>query len=160
MAYRLAFVGAKNLQGDAVVPQPGWGGQHPPAGVVCKDSSHVLMEGAVHAAHRGASVFSSIALTMPTLTTWRRWRPSLAVRGADLNALQPETVLDEWEATTHPIMGQATVRKTRQVQWDLIDAALTTAYHQRIAPEEINLDSRSCAPTDSTGSTPHARAKG
>jgi len=60
----------------------------------------------------------------------------------------------------HGDHGQATVRKTQQAPWDLIDAALTAAYHQRIAPEESNLDGHLCAPTDSTGSTPHARAKG
>jgi len=52
------------------------------------------------------------------------------------------------------------LRKILQAPWDLIDAALTAAHHQRVAPEEINLDGRFCASTDSTGPTPHALAEG
>jgi len=59
-----------------------------------------------------------------------------------VTALQPETALDEWAATTHTIIGQAILRKILQAQWNLVDAALTAAYHQRVAPEEIDLDGR------------------
>lgn len=60
---------------------------------------------------------------------------------ADVSTLQPETALDELEATTHQI-GQAILRRTLLAQWELIDRALVAAYCQAYAPDEITCDGR------------------
>jgi len=52
---------------------------------------------------------------------------------SDVSALQPETALDELETTTHQT-GNAILRRTRQAQWDLIDAELTDQHGQAFSP--------------------------
>ena len=52
---------------------------------------------------------------------------------ADIVALNPETALDNLEATTHEI-GNAILRRSLQAQWEVIDAALAAQYRQRFFP--------------------------
>jgi hypothetical protein len=52
---------------------------------------------------------------------------------ADLAALNPETALDNLEATTHET-GNAILWRTLQAQWEVIDAALAEEYRQRFFP--------------------------
>ena len=51
----------------------------------------------------------------------------------DVTALQPETALDDLEATTQET-GNAILRRTLQAQWDLIDAELTEQHRQAFSP--------------------------
>lgn len=53
----------------------------------------------------------------------------------DVAALNPETALDNLEATTHET-GNAILRRTLQAQWELIDAVLAEQYRQRFFPSE------------------------
>ncbi len=52
---------------------------------------------------------------------------------ADVSALQPETALDELEATTQET-GTAILRRVLQAQWDIIDGELTEHHRQRFSP--------------------------
>ena len=54
---------------------------------------------------------------------------------ADVAALNPDTALDNLEATTHET-GTAILRRTLQAQWEVIDAALAEQYRQRFSPSE------------------------
>jgi hypothetical protein len=51
----------------------------------------------------------------------------------DVAALQPETALDELEATTQTT-GHAILRRVLQAEWDLIDAELTERHRQAFPP--------------------------
>jgi len=51
----------------------------------------------------------------------------------DVAALQPNTALDQLEATTHEV-GTAILRRTLQAQWEVVDAALAEQYRQRFSP--------------------------
>ena len=51
----------------------------------------------------------------------------------DVAALQPDTALDQLEATTHEV-GTAILRRTLQAQWEVLDAALAEQYRQRFSP--------------------------
>jgi hypothetical protein len=51
----------------------------------------------------------------------------------DVAALQPDTALDQLEATTHEV-GTAILRRTLQAQWEVVDAALAKQYRQRFSP--------------------------
>lgn len=51
----------------------------------------------------------------------------------DVAALQPETALDDLEATTHET-GNAILRRAFQAQWDVVDATLAEQYRQRFSP--------------------------
>ncbi len=51
----------------------------------------------------------------------------------NVDSLQPETALDELEATTQET-GNAILRRTLQAQWDLIDAELTEQHRQAFSP--------------------------
>ena len=52
---------------------------------------------------------------------------------ADVNALRPETALDDLETTTQDT-GNAILRRPLQAQWDLIDAELTDQHRQSFSP--------------------------
>ena len=54
---------------------------------------------------------------------------------ADVDALQPETALDDLETTTQN-RGNAILRRTLQAQWDLIDAELTDQHRQAFPPSD------------------------
>ncbi len=56
----------------------------------------------------------------------------------DISALQPETALDDLEVTTQET-GNAILRRTLQVQWDLIDADLTEQHRQAFSPSASSL---------------------
>jgi hypothetical protein len=51
----------------------------------------------------------------------------------DVAALQPETALDQLEATTHAV-GTAILRRTLEAQWDVVDATLAEQYRQGFSP--------------------------
>jgi len=51
----------------------------------------------------------------------------------DVAALQPDTALDQLEATTHEV-GTAILRRTLQAQWEVVDAALAEQYRQHFSP--------------------------
>jgi hypothetical protein len=51
----------------------------------------------------------------------------------DVRALQPETALDDLEATTQDI-GHAALRTALQAQWEVVDATLAEEYRQRFSP--------------------------
>ncbi len=51
----------------------------------------------------------------------------------DVAALQPETALDELEATTQTT-GHAILRRVLQAEWDLIDAELAARHRQAFSP--------------------------
>ncbi len=51
----------------------------------------------------------------------------------DVTSLNPETVLDELEATTREI-GYAVLRRLLQARWEAIDEELAEAYRQRFSP--------------------------
>ena len=51
----------------------------------------------------------------------------------DVAALQPDTALDQLEATTHEV-GTAILRRTLQAQWEVVDAELAAQYRQRFSP--------------------------
>jgi hypothetical protein len=51
----------------------------------------------------------------------------------DLATLQPDTALDQLEATTHEV-GTAILRRTLQAQWEVLDGALAEQYRQRFSP--------------------------
>ena len=51
----------------------------------------------------------------------------------DVMALQPETTLDELEATTQT-MGTAILRRVLQAEWELIDTELADRYRQAFPP--------------------------
>lgn len=51
----------------------------------------------------------------------------------DVVALQPETALDQLEATTHAV-GTAILRRTLAAQWDVVDATLAEQYRQGFSP--------------------------
>ena len=57
----------------------------------------------------------------------------------DVTALQPETALDELEASTHET-GNAILRRVLQARWDTIDARLTEHHRQRFPPEQVMAD--------------------
>ncbi len=52
---------------------------------------------------------------------------------ADVAALQPETMLDDLEATTHTT-GNAMLRRLLQAQWDGVEATLAEQHRQRFSP--------------------------
>ena len=52
---------------------------------------------------------------------------------ADVDALHPETALDDLEATTQET-GNAILRRTLQAQWDLIDVELTAKHRRHFSP--------------------------
>ena len=52
---------------------------------------------------------------------------------ADATALQPETMLDDLETTTHET-GNAILRRALQAQWETIDAQLTERHRQHFPP--------------------------
>lgn len=52
---------------------------------------------------------------------------------ADVATLQPDTALDQLEATTHSI-GSAILRRTLQAQWEVVDATLAEQYRQAFSP--------------------------
>ena len=54
---------------------------------------------------------------------------------ADVDALHPETALDDLETTTQDT-GNAILRRTLQAQWDLIDAELTDQHRQAFSPSD------------------------
>ena len=58
---------------------------------------------------------------------------ALDLLAPDVTALQPETALDEVEATTHTT-GTTSLRRVRQAAWDLVDAELTARYRQVCPP--------------------------
>jgi len=51
----------------------------------------------------------------------------------DVTSLNPETALDELEATTREI-GYAVLRRLLQARWEAIDEELAEAYRQRFSP--------------------------
>lgn len=51
----------------------------------------------------------------------------------DVTSLQPETALDQLEATTHSV-GTAILRRTLEAQWDVVDATLAEQYRQGFSP--------------------------
>jgi len=51
----------------------------------------------------------------------------------DVGALNPETALDELEASTREL-GYAILRRLLQARWEAIDAELAEAYRQRFSP--------------------------
>jgi len=51
----------------------------------------------------------------------------------DVAALQPETALDQLEATTHAV-GTAILRRTLEAQWEVVDATLAEQYRQGFSP--------------------------
>lgn len=51
----------------------------------------------------------------------------------DITTLQPDTALDQLEATTHET-GNAILRRALQAQWEGVDAALAEQYRQRFSP--------------------------
>lgn len=51
----------------------------------------------------------------------------------DVASLQPETTLDQLEATTHAV-GTAILRRTLEAQWDVVDATLAEQYRQGFSP--------------------------
>ncbi len=51
----------------------------------------------------------------------------------DVTALNPETALDELEATTREI-GYAVLRRLLQARWEAIDEELAEEYRQRFSP--------------------------
>jgi len=51
----------------------------------------------------------------------------------DVAALQPETALDDLEATTHET-GNAILRCVLQAQWETIDATLAEQHRQLFSP--------------------------
>ncbi len=57
----------------------------------------------------------------------------------DVTALQPETALDELEASTHET-GNAILRRLVQARWDTIDAQLTEQHRQRFPPAQVMAD--------------------
>ena len=64
--------------------------------------------------------------TMTELTTFDL--PAL-----DVTALQPETALDELEATTQAT-GTAILQRVLQAEWELIDTELAARYRQAFPP--------------------------
>ena len=54
----------------------------------------------------------------------------------EVASLQPETALDQLEATTHTV-GTAILRRTLQAQWDVIDATLAEQYRQGFSPSAL-----------------------
>ncbi len=52
---------------------------------------------------------------------------------ADVTTLQPDTALDDLEATTHTT-GTAILRRVLQAQWETIDARLVEQYRQSFSP--------------------------
>ena len=51
----------------------------------------------------------------------------------DVTALQPETALDQLEATTQT-MGTAILQRVLQAEWDLVDTELADRYRQALPP--------------------------
>lgn len=51
----------------------------------------------------------------------------------DIAALQPETTLNDLEATTQDI-GHAVLRTALQAQWEAVDTALVDEYRRRFSP--------------------------
>ena len=51
----------------------------------------------------------------------------------DVTRLQPETALDELEATTHQT-GNAILRRLLQAQWQALDTTLAEQHRERFSP--------------------------
>ncbi len=73
---------------------------------------------------------------------------------ADLAALNPQTALDNLEATTHET-GNAILRRTLQAQWEVIDAALAEQYRQRFSPQPVQADGHASVKVASRFGTLH-----